>query len=354
MMKSNGKRNEVEKLLLIEYDKKGYLLEDEIIDTCVEFDLDLIEIDALCEKLLSQKIVVRDSISDGIGVFPADEAIVDRSHLDYDELLSRMQREIPNCGSLIDSIKCIIPPQSKEWKILIEEAQTGNAYAKNRMILMYLRTVLKLAYDFSKANYCDFEDTFQNGVLGLIKAIEKFDVTSPDGFPAYFQLWVVNYMRRHSVVQGSIMRYPMHFKEKLNVIVSKACDLMIDDDFEEALELVCDGSLKSGYLVAGVQKEYVLPYAEIPDDYCAETDSFSAVYDDELKGILGDILNRLGDRERKVIALRYGLNGMKVHTLEEVGSIFHVTRERVRQIEAKAIKKISNSQRIHELDAYLW
>lgn len=150
------------------------------------------------------------------------------------------------------------------------------------------------------------------------------------------------------------MRYPAHFKEQLSAIVSRTCDLMIDDNFEEALELVYDESYNSEYLMNGVQKEHVLPYVEIPDDYCVETDLFSAVYEDDLKEILGGLLNRLGEREREVIRLRYGLNGMKVHTLEEIGSLYNVTRERVRQIEAKAIRKICNSRNIHELEVYLW
>lgn len=351
---SNVKREEVEKLLLSEYEKKGYLLEDEIIDICVEFNLDLVAIDALCEKLLSQKMIVRDTVPDKIDGSLDNDFFVDRSHLDYDVLLSKMQLEYPNCIALIENIKGILPPQSKEWQILIKEAQTGNEYAKNRMIQMYLRTVLKLAYDFSKSNYCDFEDSFQNGVLGLIKAIEKFDVTSPDRFPAYFQLWVVNYMRRHSLTKGSIVRYPAHYKERLSVIVAKACSLMEDDDFEEALGLIEDRLYKSKYFVNGIQKEHILPYVEIPEDYCIDDNSYDAIFDSNLKEIINDILAKLNKREREVIELRYGLNGMKTHTLEEVGNMYNVTRERVRQIESKAMKRICNLRRIHELETYLW
>lgn len=186
MGNSSDKKQFIEKLLQIEYEKKGFLLEDDIIDICIEHDLDLVEIDNLCDKLLHQKMIVKDAetkkdVNDTV-------SYVDRSHLDYDVLLGKIKWEYPNCAAIIDEILDILPPQSKEWQTIITEAKNGNSYAKDRMVKMYLRTVMKQAYYNSKDNYCDFEEAFQNGVIGLINAIDKYDVTSPDLFPSYLFL----------------------------------------------------------------------------------------------------------------------------------------------------------------------
>ena len=104
--------------------KKGFLLEDDIIDTCIEHDLDLVEIDSLCDKLLHQKMIVKDAETEKN--INDTESYVDRSHLDYDALLGKIKYEYPNCTAIIDEILDILPPQSKrvadhnnrskEWK----------------------------------------------------------------------------------------------------------------------------------------------------------------------------------------------------------------------------------------------
>ena len=114
MSNSSDKKQLVEKILQTEYDKKGFLLEDDIIDICIEHDLDLVEIDNLCDKLLNQKMIVKDTetqrdINDS-------ESYVDRSHLDYDALLGEIKSEYPNCAVIIDEILGILPPQSKSGR----------------------------------------------------------------------------------------------------------------------------------------------------------------------------------------------------------------------------------------------
>ena len=150
MGNSSDKKQFIEKLLQIEYEKKGFLLEDDIIDACIEHDLDLVEIDSLCDKLLHQKMIVKDTETRKDS--SNNDSYVDRSHLDYDALLEKIKYEYPNCATVIDAIADILPPQSKEWQTIIVEAKNGNAYAKERMVKMYLRTVMKQAYYFSKDN----------------------------------------------------------------------------------------------------------------------------------------------------------------------------------------------------------
>ena len=350
MDNSSDKKQFIEKILQTEYEKKGFLLEDDIIDICIEHDLDLMEIDSLCNKLLHQKMIVKDTETQ---IDSNDnESYVDRSHLDYDALLGKIKREYPNCAAIIDVISDILPPQSKEWQTIIVEAKNGNSYAKDRMVKMYLRTVMKQAYYFSKDNYCDFEEAFQNGVIGLMNAIDKYDVTSPDLFPSYFSLWVRQYMQRDGTIKGTILRYPAHYRDQLNIIVSDACKVMEDDNFEEAVGLVTEKAIIHSGLTDDEIYKYILPYVSIPEELEAE-DDISNIMQGTVKELIEGVLEPLSDRERLVLRLRYGLVDDQEHTLEEVGNILYVTRERVRQIEAKAFRKINASRKVSVLRDYL-
>lgn len=350
MDNSSDKKRLVERILQTEYEKKGFLLEDDIIDICIEHDLDLVEIDNLCDKLLHQKMIVKDAetkkdVND-------TESYVDRSHLDYDALLGKIKYEYPNCAAIIDEILDILPPQSKEWQTIITEAKNGNSYAKDRMVKMYLRTVMKQAYYYSKDNYCDFEESFQNGVIGLINAIDKYDVTSPDLFPSYLSLWVRQFMQREGTIRGTILRYPAHYRDQLNIIVSDVSSIIEDDDFEEAVSLVTDKEkLRSGLSDEEIMK-YILPYLEVPDDLEAE-DYIEATLQNTIQEHVENALGTLSYRERYVLELRYGLVDNQERTLEEVGGMLNVTRERVRQIEAKALRKLRHPSRSRKFKDYI-
>ena len=350
-MSNLGDRKQiVEQILKTEYEKKGFLSEDDIIDIFIDHDLDLVEIDGLVDKLLNSKIIVKDT-----SVANNKENVdtyVDRSHLDYDALLGQIKKEYPNCANLIDRILDILPPQSKEWQTLIVQAQNGNLYARERMILMYIRTVMKQAYYFSKNYYCDFEDAFQNGVIGLMNAIEKYDVTSPDKFSAYFTLWVMQNMQRESILNGSIMRYPVHYKDQLNILIAEASKIVEDDNWEDAVLILEDEFLDKAGISSSEIEKYILPYVKIPDDLEGE-DDIENLLDSSLEVILRDKLSKLKEKEKLVIELRYGLIDGQSRTLEEVGSILNVTRERIRQIESKALRRLRALRNINELYLYL-
>lgn len=340
------KKLEVEEYLLKEYKRKGFLLEDDIVDVCIENDLDVIEIEVLCDKLLDRNLIVRDSA--GKIRDENDDSYVDRSHLDYEQLLDQIKAEYTNCAPLITEILSIVPPQSKEWQTLIGPAQSGNEYARERLIKMYLRTVMKQAYTFSKNNYCEFEDSFQDGVIGLMKAVEKYDITSPDNFSAYFTLWVMQSMQRYSSIRGTIMRYPVHYRELLQNIVGRACELMEDDDFEEAVERAAAELFDSRYFADGILIEHILPYVELSEELSID-DPCETILNSAIKDVISDVLSELQEKERDILELRYGLGGGRERTLEEVGEIYNVTRERIRQIETKALRKLRQSPRIERL-----
>lgn len=352
MENSSDKKRLVEDILQTKYEQKGFLSEDDIIDVCIEYDLDLVEIDNLCDKLLGKKMIVNDGVKQR-----DNDSFVDRSHLDYDKLLEKIRTEYPNCSALIDNILGILPPQSKEWQNLIGEAQNGNKYACDRMIKMYLRTVMKQAYYFSRDNYCDFEEAFQNGVIGLINAIRKYDLSSPDLFSAYFPLWVRQSMQRECYFKGTLMRYPTHYKDQLTIVVSMACNVMENDDIEEAIDIIGQSAFEQAGITEGEVTGYILPYMELTDDMELADDSednIGKLLQESLRIVIKDMLATLKGRERFVLEMRYGLVDDQERTLEEVGKIMNVTRERVRQIEAKALKKLKVRCLHINLDDYLY
>lgn len=350
MDNSSDRKQLIEKILQIEYEKKGFLLEDDIIDICIDHDLDLVEIDSLCDKLLHQRMIVKDTEAKKDG--NDNESYVDRSHLDYSAILEKIKMEYPNCEMIIEAISDILPPQTKEWQTIIVEAKNGNSYAKDRMVKMYLRTVMKQAYYFSRDHYCDFEEAFQNGVIGLMNAIDKYDMTSPDLFQSYFPLWVRQYMQRDCIIRGTILRYPTHYKDQLIIIVADACKIMEDDNIEEAVGLVTEKALIHSGLSDEEIYKYILPFVELPEALEAE-DNISNMLQGTIKELVDEILGVLTDKESYVIKMRYGLEDHQARTLEEVGSIMGVTRERVRQLEAKAFRKIKASRKINMLKDYL-
>ena len=181
-----------------------------------------------------------------------------------------------------------------------------------------------------------------------MKAIDKFDITSPDKFPAYFSLWVMQSMQRYGMIKGTIMRYPTHYQERLLVIVTKACEIMEDDNFEEAVEWVYNEEFKD----EGITKEHLLPYVQFSEEL-EDEDVSRILIQKSLKEMLDAELLRLKDKERGVIELRYGLRDGRERTLEEVGRIYNVTRERIRQIESKALRKLRQSKKLGKFEDYM-
>lgn len=134
--------------------------------------------------------------------------------------------------------------------------------------------------------------------------------------------------------------------------MSEASCLVEDDNFEEAVNIVSDKvKIQSGLTDEEITK-YILPYVEIPDDIETE-DDIENMLQDTMKDWVVDLLGMLTDRERLVLKLRYGIGDNQERTLEEVGILLNVTRERIRQIESKAMIKLRSSKNIHSLESYL-
>ena len=347
MNKDKSAVEQVQKVLLERFYVKGMLTESEIIDACIEHDLSIVDIDFVCEKLLSKNVIITDIESSTID---NNEEYEDYSQTDYDTLYREILTEYPNFEFILLEIRNIVPPQQNEYRVLIPEAKAGNHYARERLIKMYLRQIVRIAYFFSKSNKCDFEDAFQCGVIGLIKAIEKYDVTSPEKFPSYFSLWVLNHMQRFSYIEGTIVRFPAHYKDKLYDLINYIAPLMDEIELEILLDSMSESDLQKYIVNANIKPEHILPYVELTEELSEkylicnqDNEEYSDIENKDLAHLIQQTLSKLSDREKTVIEYRFGLNDGNARTLEEVGDILGVTRERIRQIEGTAIRKISNS-----------
>lgn len=343
--------SEIKNYLFSLYQNKGFLSEDEITDYCIDNNLDFVQTDEVMQFLLDKKVLfseIKDS-SD------SDDNVYDKAQINYEDFFQEVLLEYPDFEIVISHIRNIKPPQRREWRNLVQDAQTGNQFALQRMTEMYLRGVLRISYSFAKENYCDFEDAFQNGVIGLIRAIKSFDVTSPNSFASYYSLSVLSEMQRKYNVKNSFFDLPAHFSQKTFEflgIISKY--LAKGKTPEESIGIISDDF----YLEINPKlKMYFLPYLDL-DAISYKNFAFDIHIEDDiiyesLKEQLNEVLHSLPERERKVLEMRFGLNNLKQMTLEEVGKYYNVSRERIRQIEAKALRRLRYPHRASGLRDYI-
>lgn len=330
---------EIQNQLFSQYKRNGFLSENEITDYCVGNNLDFFETDEVMQFLIDKKVLFSEEKGE---IIYEEEDIYDKAQIDYDEFFDTVLAEYPDFKIIVAHIKSIKPPQHREWKNLIYEAQSGNVYAFNRMTEMYLRGVLRISYNFAKENYCDFEDAFQNGTIGLIRAIKSFDVTSPNSFASYYSLSVLSEMQRNYNVKNSFFDLPAHFSQKTFEFLGIISKYLANGKTpEESMDIISDDFCSE---INKILRMYFLPYIDL-DDISYENFAFDAHIEDDaiyesLKEQLNEVLHTLPERERKVLEMRFGLNNLKQITLEEIGKYYNVSRERIRQIEKTAIKRL--------------
>ena len=338
------------------YQANGFITEDEALACFVASSIPLSEIDAITEQLLNMGVLIRydDDTED-------EEGFSDRSRLDYNKIFQEVLTIAPGLETFIEYVKGITPPQTREAQNLIPQAQSGNLFARNRLIEMYLRTVIKQALYDSKRYSLPLEDTLHEGVVGLMLAIRKFDSTKHDKFSIYASRWVRQIISRSRRLRSNPMYFPTHVLDKLFLVQEKFmahdCIECVDSDL-----VVCPALVSELCQLYDYSKEdattyiiYLQQWLYI-EDIGADSEKFSdcGMQDERLfesvdaaitSTGLEEALCSLTDREKLVIRLRFGFERGEPMTLEETGSIFGLTRERIRQIEAKALRKLRHPTR---------
>jgi len=244
---------------------------------------------------------------------------------------------------------------------LAKRIQAGDESAKEKLIQSNLRLVVSIAGRYTNRGL-QYLDLIQEGNLGLMKAADKFDYTKGFKFSTYATWWIRQSITRALADQARTIRIPVHMVETINRVIRTSRQLMQElgrepstAEIAEAMKLP-ESRVQEIIKIAQDPVSLETPIGEeedshlgdfIPDD-SAPAPSDAAFYSLQREQLM-EVLGTLSDREKNVICLRYGLDGGRSYTLEEVGSIYHVTRERIRQIEAKALRKLRQNRQLRDL-----
>ena len=304
-----------------------------------------------------------------------DDALLDNEdmHMEEDEVdLENIDLSVPEGVSIEDPVRMYlkeigkVPLLSAEEEIeLAKRMENGDQAAKKRLAEANLRLVVSIAKRYVGRGML-FLDLIQEGNLGLIKAVEKFDYTKGYKFSTYATWWIRQAITRAIADQARTIRIPVHMVETINKLVRVSRQLLQElgtDPTPEQIGAVMDLAPDRVREIQKVAQEPVsleTPIGEEEDSHLGDfIEDEDAPAPDEaasyilLKEQLEEVLETLTPREAKVLRMRFGIDMNTDHTLEEVGKQFDVTRERIRQIEAKALRKLRHPSRSEVLRSFL-
>ncbi len=357
----------------------NYELEDDVIDDLIEYfakqKIEVISDDSEEEEEDDADIDFDESkmgsLDDDEDFFEDDVDDEEREEIDFD--IDHLDAAIGGEVKINDSVKIYLKEigkyellKAEEEPILAAKILEGDEEAKQRLINANLRLVVNIAKHYVGRGM-QFLDLIQEGNLGLMKAVDKFDYTKGFKFSTYATWWIRQAITRAIADQARTIRIPVHMVETINKMTRVQRQLVQDLDRDPTAEEISEamGGELSPKRIREIQRialepvSFETPIGEEDDshliDFIEDKDNESPVEyttKELLKEELDSILKDLTDREERVLRLRYGLDDNRPRTLEEVGKEFGVTRERIRQIEAKAIKKLKHPTRRKKLGDY--
>jgi RNA polymerase primary sigma factor len=343
--------NELTQTLITQGQDKGFLTLDDIADALQEADLTTEQIEDIYTRIadVGIDIVEHDDTADEPP--EAVEEVVERPAAATDDSLRMYLRDIGRIPLL----------SAAEEVSLAKRMERGDMEAKSRLVEANLRLVVSIAKRYLGRGL-SFLDLIQEGNLGLIRAVEKFDYRRGYKFSTYATWWIRQAVTRAIADQARTIRIPVHMVEKLNHLVRAKRQLVQDHGREptpEEIAKIMDTSVEKVQHLIKISQSPVSLEKPVGDEEEAELGDFledegtpkpleSAMLEIK-KDDLNKILDSLPHRERKILELRYGLNGEHPRTLEQIGRRFGVTRERIRQIEANTLARLKELQETQHL-----
>ena len=237
------------------------------------------------------------------------------------------------------------------------QVKLKNAYARNRIFEMYMKVAVRIALVHAKRYHLPLDETIQNAMMGLHVSIDKYETARQENFASYFPLWVRQFIMRDAPTLNPSVYFPFHIKDKLFAIYDNMEDYFgdIEDRTEPGIELLQSIATELECTLVEARRlfDYLAPYESIEE--LSENEENELLFSDDGIGYenmislvernfdIDDLqikLSKLTYREQEVLRLRYGIGYDHEYTLDEIGQKFCVTRERVRQIEAKALRKL--------------
>lgn len=365
-------RQEALEYLLEKAEKQGYVTFDDIMDCADEKSLPIQDFDWLSSAITTRGLIIYDEAPiNRISANQEEDEYDDYAQSDYEAVYNRIIELDDSLEPFITEIRNIMPPQWREFTQLKYQAFEGNQHARERMIGMHLRIAVKIALQRAENYDMDIQDAIGEACIGLVIAVDKYNPDMNGPFGSYASMWILQNLTRHQPTKRPLMYYPVHKKEpyfsaypilkkygyigETDLLTNKSVRKLLQEKFSFTNEQTDDVlnatipfmSIEEWYSMLLEKNDFFEKYNVdwdegyiLPDELIVESDLDDIVTKKMLKQQLAEVLEALSEREKKVLMLRYGLFDGREKTLEEVGMAFNVTRERIRQIEGKALRAL--------------